>query len=527
MRRSIVIIPFFIMGLVTALSGSTRAGYKELKDTFDSFTPSTFYQDQSRRGVEEPKSFEDPAFAEAKNQLQVMKSQWEKSLTEVEEKNAFLKPDAEVLKSFQSAANNKGAAVKALRGVYSLKSLEMLVLLRNPDIKAAENRFQGAVERFSQVSNLDDILRQYTAFTERLMTGVGPMKGKDPVSMKFPFPGVLSLKGQIVHQEVASERETLESVRRDAVTRIRKTYWNLIYIIKSQKITAEMVGLLRYLETVANTRYEAGKASYQDVIKVLINRATLEEDLITLTERQRNLESEIREMLNFTPHDPLGSPKLIRLPDSFPSLETLYPIALERRQELRRLRARIGKVERLIEMVETMILPSYTLNFSLYEDEAVTMVGSAAVKESFPTTTESARGAGLPKTPWYGTEDAYLRETRQQLEALRHDLVETEAATNTMVRNAWFTLDRARRETALYRDDVVKLSRSALDVSTRGYESGNVSFADVIDSYTTWLKANLTLERNRSDLGIARAELEWVTGTQLNDEGDNGKKTSR
>lgn len=151
------------------------------------------------------------------------------------------------------------------------------------------------------------------------------------------------------------------------------------------------------------------------------------------------------------------------------------------------------------------------------------MVGTTAVKESFPTTTESFRGAGLPKTPWFGTEDAYLRETRQKLRALREDLKKAETATNTMVRNAWFMLDRARRETALYRDEVVKLSRSALDVSTRGYESGNVSFADVIDSYTIWLKANLTLERNRSDLGIAWAELERVTGTQLNDEGDNGK----
>ena len=284
-----------------------------------------------------------------------------------------------------------------------------------------------------------------------------------------------------------------------------------------------MVNLLRYLEKVANSRYEAGKTSYQDVIKVRINRETLEEDLITLSERQRNLESEIRAMLNFTPRDPLGSPRLIRHPDSFPSLDTLYPIALDRRQELRRLRARIGKMERLIEMVETMILPPYTLNFSLYEDEAVTMVGTTAVKESFPTIIESFRGAGLPKTPWFGTEDAYLRETRQKLRALREDLKKAEVATNTMVRNAWFMLDRARRETALYRDEVVKLSRSALDVSTRGYESGNVSFADVIDSNTIWLKANLTLERNRSDLGIAWAELERVTGTQLNDEGDNGK----
>jgi outer membrane protein TolC len=166
-------------------------------------------------------------------------------------------------------------------------------------------------------------------------------------------------------------------------------------------------------------------------------------------------------------------------------------------------------------MAETMILPPYTLNLSLYEDEAATTVGSAAKKERFPITSKVSKGAGLPKMPWYGAEDAYLRETRQKLSALTENLKEAEMITNTLVRNAWFELDRARRETSLYRDEVVKLSRSALDVSTRGYESGNVTFADVIDSYTIWLKANLTLERNRSDLGIAWAELEQVVGASL------------
>jgi outer membrane protein TolC len=91
--------------------------------------------------------------------------------------------------------------------------------------------------------------------------------------------------------------------------------------------------------------------------------------------------------------------------------------------------------------------------------------------------------------PWFGTKDAYLRETWQKLSALKEDLNQAEVSTYRMVRDAWFKLDRARRETALYFDDVVQLSRSAVDVSTRGYESGNVSFADVIDSYMIWLRA--------------------------------------
>jgi outer membrane protein TolC len=338
------------------------------------------------------------------------------------------------------------------------------------------------------------------------------MKGKEPIRMKFPFPGVLALKGQIVNQRVLAERESLETARRNAVTAVRMAYWDLVYAIQATRITADMLELLKNLEAVAETRYEAGKTNYQDVVKVRINRETIEEDLITLKEKQRNIESKIREVINLPPEIDLGPPKMIPPRENMPALGRLYDIARKRRQELRRLRTMVGKTERMIEMAETMILPPYTLNFSLYEDEAANMVGAAAEKNPFPIRTEAATGAGLPKMPWFGTEDAYLRETRQSLYALREALKKAEVSTHTMVRIAWFELDRARRETALYSDDVVALSRSALDVSTRGYESGNVSFADVIDSYTTWLRANLMLERNRSDLGIAWARLEQVIG---------------
>ncbi len=179
------------------------------------------------------------------------------------------------------------------------------------------------------------------------------------------------------------------------------------------------------------------------------------------------------------------------------------------------MRAKVGKMARMIEMAETMVLPPYTLNLSLYGDEAVNQVGSAAMKETFPAATTASRGAGLPKMPWYGTNDAFLRETRQKLKALKAELIQMEAATETLVRNSWFDLDRAKREEGLYGRTVVKLSQAALDVSTRGYETGKVTFADVIASYNTWLRANLTLERKKSDLGIARAELERVLGTSL------------
>jgi cobalt-zinc-cadmium efflux system outer membrane protein len=373
---------------------------------------------------------------------------------------------------------------------------------------------RAALEGYSQVWNLDEILRQYSAFTEALMTGIGPMKGREPMESKFPFPGVLALKGEIVTQEVKAANETLEIARRTAITMARQSYWNLHYLHRAQEITGEMRGLLTRLESVATARYETGKTNFQDVIKVSIEREILEEDLNTLRQEEDNLKVKVLEILDLPPTAKVGKPAA-REPDRHvPPLDPLYGEAVQKRQEILRLRDRIGKMERLILLAETQIYPGYALNLSLFEDEAISQVGTWRSQEPFSTATSASVGAGLPKMPWYGKNDAYLRETRQRLSALREELKKAEEATLFNVREAWFRLDRAKREEALYAGQVVSLSQAALEVSTRGYETGRVSFADVIASNMNWLKANLFMAKERSDLGVARAQLEEAIGGQ-------------
>ncbi|UCF91225.1 MAG: TolC family protein [Desulfobacterales bacterium] len=499
--------------LALLITVAACTGYRDLKKEMQAYKPPSYagVQEQPRAARSRPTV--DTGFVAAQKRLEEAKAHWEKSLTAPAEDTLFHRPAPAIQESLRPAGSDDDRTADALQNGFSLETLETLTLLRNPGIQAAENRFRGALETFSQVAALDEILRQYTAFTEALMTGIGPMKGQDPVQMKFPFPGVLSLKGEIAGQEARAAREELELARREAVTAGRKTYWNLLFVRRALKISGDTVELFRDLESVANTRYESGKTSFQDVIKVRIEREILEEELITLQEKQRNLESKIREILNLPPVIELGSPASRKPRTDVPLLADLYPRARERRQELRRTRALVGKMARMIELAETMILPSYTLNLSLYADEAVNQVGSMARQATFPVATTASQGAGLPQMPWYGTSDAFLRQTRQKLKALQEDLLRSEAETATLVRDSWFELDQARREEALYRQTVVKLSQAALEVSTRGYETGKVAFADVIASYTAWLRANLTLERKKSDLGIAWAELERSVGT--------------
>jgi cobalt-zinc-cadmium efflux system outer membrane protein len=490
------------------------SGYRGLVEEWREYRPPEFYESQvsPRLAAEIPPTPPDVDFQKEVVQLQEKKASWEKALEEPLSERGFYHPDPNLLRTLLPASGDSTVAEKKMAEGFFLEELEILAFLRNPGVKAAEKDLRAALEGYSQVRNLDEILRQYSAFTETLMTGIGPMKGREPIELKFPFPGVLALKGEIVTQEVKAAGETLEIARRTAVTMARQSYWNLLFVRKAWEVTREMVTLITRLDAVTRSRYETGKTSFQDAIKVRIEREILEEDLKTLREEQRNLEVRILEILGLLPTVQVGKLAAREPERQVPSLDHLYAEARERKQELRRLRDRIGKMERLILMAETAVYPVYSLNLSLFEDEAVSQVGTWRTKEPFSETTTVSVGAGLPKMPWYGKNDAYLRETRLKLAALREELHKAEESTFFNVREAWFRLDRARREEALYAEQVVRLSQAALEVSTRGYETGLVSFADVIASYTNWLKANISLPGKQRDLGVSRAQLEEAVG---------------
>jgi outer membrane protein TolC len=175
-------------------------------------------------------------------------------------------------------------------------------------------------------------------------------------------------------------------------------------------------------------------------------------------------------------------------------------------------------MEKMVEMSETMVYPSYDLGLSGYARGEAGRIGSGGAMgggETFPTRTEASMGAGLPKMPWFGVDDAYVKEIRVRTEGMRNELRMEEVRTELEVRRAWAEADRALREESLYADRLVALSRASMEAAGAGYTAGTQMFADVLERYVAWYEANERLERARADLGIAAARLDAAAGVAL------------
>jgi len=479
----------------------------------NSYTPTPLYLGlaggETAKAPPPPPVAEVDGFAAASRRLRELAAQWELTLGQRDAVNSFIVPGADLLGALAGAAADPAVAGKALGDGFSLQTLETLTLLRNPMIRTKEAEARAAREVFGQAEQIDAVLRRYAALTATSMGGGG--MGAPP---DFPFPAVLALKGQIVDEEVRAAREMLEAARRDAVAAARTAYWELIYVDQAAEITSRMIDLLETLDRSVASRYEAGKTSFQDLVRIRIEREKTREELKTLAEERKNRAAEIRGLLALPSEIAVGTPMFREDWAPLPAQGRLETLALARRQEVRAADAMVGRMERMLEMVETMTYPGFDLGLTpaprgVIAPPAVDSAMGGAAGSSGAGTTVAAKP---PLRPFFAADEAYIREIRQRIAALKSEREAARAETLVGVRAAWFAADRARREETLYAAKVLGLSKSALESSLQGYAAGSVGFSDLLESYEGWLEANLAHRRARVDIGIARSGVEAAVG---------------
>ncbi|PLX39741.1 MAG: hypothetical protein C0608_11225 [Deltaproteobacteria bacterium] len=488
--------------LTLLVSTHTFAGYEELKADYDSFsiTPPTHLEEglkefsSSSWGDDSTRGLIEGLKAESIKALddQSMAPKFEENLLKRSEAESFLA---------------KGGTVDELRA---------LVASRNRSVRSQRERALAAIESISQVALLDEILSSYSVLTESLMNKVGPMKGSSPVEMTYPSPSVTSLKVSVAKNEASIERENYFATLRDKLFELEALHNELTLVREDKRLKEELLELLGSVESVATALYETGKSDFQDVISVRVKRLSLGEMVRSLEERDLALTTSILQLVDLTDSSvAINTPDKGALSASPDSWKNLLPDALISRQELRLIRAKIAKMEAMIEMGESMLTPSIDHGFSRFQDRPLAQVGSGAMAETFPTKENAAMGYASPKKPWYGASDSYLTELRIKLSAAKSSLAEAESKTASMLHEKWSVLDAAKRDFTLYDNEVVALRRSALDAGGAAYESGSLPFPKLIALYDAYLDAALSRAKSYSKYETTLAAIEKIVGAPI------------
>ncbi len=511
LRTIIITLSLFLSAAVPL--EAIGADYGRMKDQFNNYDSPAYYK--SNLTAEQPAAGERAVpvgeLTIKQEELAKIKARWDTLIEKAAADRSLFDFESTQAKQIREIAETKEIE-KLLQKGLNLEILIATAFERNPGLKSAKKDWSATLERYSQATTLDNIMRQYNAFIKELNTRIGNKRQKTMLSEQFPFPGTLSLKGDIVTKEVNIARENYRIVLRDLITQVKLAYYELVYVSEAIRITGENLKLLKHLESTAFVKYKTGQAGYSDVIKVQVRLSSLDNDLITLKEERTTLLAKLNQLLNLPSQFPLGKPRAIALRDTDLSLDKLTQLGLKEQQEIKRLKLEVERTNLAIELAEKKFYPDFTLGFSYFEDEAGNLVGVDKQEETF-----SLKPAQKTQF-WFGKNEAYIREARLKYQSLQKQLISLEDKLRYAVKEQYFYLDTAKRNVVLYRDSLLKLAQNALQVAETEYLAGKIDFLNVLDAQAVWLDYNLIYHRSLRDQNQSVVRFEQVVGQAVNEQ---------
>lgn len=485
-------------------SCSTERQYKDLRSQYRNNTLPDYYQQTVQESTTAPASAEDEFLTDLEKRLLAYRDEWaKKAQGENAASPAILDLDAPSFRKQLTRARSKALDADLNAGL-NLNSLLAAVYVRNPKLKAARAKLRAAAERYPQAVQLDNILKQYNAFTKELDTLIGPKQQKEMQSMKFPFADATALKGKIVNEEVAAAQQAYEMTLRDLIAQAENAYFDYSFLLDAIRINKENQGLLEPVLKVARSQYRVGSSKYGEVIMLQVELSKLTDAIITLEQGRDTVRAQINALIDRKTEAKLGAPSPVAAKRLAVGIEGLYAAAVKNRQEIRKLQFDIQRMELMIQLASKMTYPDATLGASYFEDR---MKQEA---KFMPKRTLEERNVAF-----FGQKDAYVREMRLQVTAMGKKLADLQNKTRFLVKKAHFQMDASRRSLELYRSTLLPQAVQAFKAAETGYKNGKTGFITYLDAQRTLLKFKLEEKRALRNYHKSLVELDRLAGRKL------------
>ncbi|MDX9755394.1 MAG: TolC family protein [bacterium] len=383
-----------------------------------------------------------------------------------------------------------------------------LVLLRNPGVRAALDTWQASRNRYAQGAYLEGILRQYNAFTKTLDLLTGEMQKQRPMlEPQVPFPGSTSLRGDLIQTDVHLAKTEAAMVVQDQIAEARNAFHESIYTKKILTITQEQRELLHQMLEVITRRYEAGSASYNDLLQTRIALARLDNELQTWAAQRGVSQARLNTMLDCDPTAPIGSLRSSALQWPAAGLDTLSSQSLAVNPAIQKARLMVTRTQQMIAMAKAMNRPEPTLGASYFQDRSALLVGAEPVRPAFNPAPR------LPLNTGFGDQEAFLAEMGDRQSAQTQTLQQVINQIQLAVKTAWTAADTAFREIHLYQSTVLPDVTQRIHVAEQEFEAARIDYIDYLDSQNDWLVSRQALARAEQEVGQRLADLDRAVGT--------------
>jgi cobalt-zinc-cadmium efflux system outer membrane protein len=389
-----------------------------------------------------------------------------------------------------------------------LEELIPEALRANPEILAAQKRYEAARQRPAQASSLPEpmlSLGYSSSGSPRPFAGIGREPTANAgvmISQEFPFPGKRALRGGIAEKEAEAEFQQYQMAQLSVRSRLKQAWYRLGYANAARDVLERNRELLRKFLRASEARYAVGKAAQQDLFKAQTQLSILETRLAKFEQERRSREAEINSLLGRPQESPLGRPEAVPPAPLKVTLEELFEQARQKAPALRREEKMAQRAELALNLARKEYYPDYTLSAGYYNMGAMPPMYMARVEFKLPAWFWRKQRAGVAE------EAANVSQAERNLEAAGQLL-------GFRIKDEYLMAETSRRLMEMYSSTVIPQSSLALQSSLVAYETGGVDFLTVLANFTTMLDYELNYHEEMLSYSLALVRLEEITGVPL------------
>jgi outer membrane protein TolC len=249
--------------------------------------------------------------------------------------------------------------------------------------------------------------------------------------------------------------------------------------------------------------YRVGGARQVDWLKVETAQAVAGDALRTSTIERAHGAVALNRMLNRDLHAAWPRFAVPAVLPDIPYTPRLVEAALAAEPELRIMRQESVSAEAAADLTRRQRLPDVSVGLQAWQ-----YTGDAGIREGTVTVSFSV--------PWLnrGKYDDDWRRDRQRQRASELAADDYALSVREELHHHIDSLDAARREAALYRDQVIPLTRQTLASAEAAWDQNLGPFQDVLDAHRMLVSGQLSLAQARADQATMIVEIALLTGAR-------------
>jgi outer membrane protein, heavy metal efflux system len=375
--------------------------------------------------------------------------------------------------------------------------------LNNANLKAVFEQWKVAIEEVPQAKALPDPQLQYGYYARQSDMQMNQMIG---VMQTFPWFGKIDARTEAAVKSAEAAKQKYQAARLVLFKEVKDGFYEYVYLGKATDIATENLELLKHFEEVARTKHMTTEAGHPDVIRAQVEIAKMEDVLRGLEQLREPTISRLRTAMTLPADTNLPWPKQQEfevVPLDYGQLMTLL---VQKNPELAGLNFEAMAAKSRIELAKKNFYPDIGVGVEWTQfDKSGGNSGRDAVALVFQM--------NIPL--WRDSYSAGQRQAQAQKASIEQQKTDTENVLLTKAAQAHYEYKDTARKIRLYRDMLIPKTKELLQASEAAYRSGMVDFLSLIDAQRMLLDYYLSYERAMVDNRQKLAELEMLTGTEL------------